>query len=146
VVGETGDILIPEEAWREYQYRPGEKVIILPGSRTSGGFSIAKKTFLEKAGLSDILVSTPDLAGFRIGEGKTITSRGRVLCWTSLRDNSRLALPLHTLGAYGVGPGNRLLVARGSYVGVAMILRGPIVEEAKKHPEIDIFKVKTNKN
>lgn len=141
VVSETGDILIPEEAWQEYQYQPGEKVIILPGSRTSGGFSIVKKSLLAKAGLSDIMTRNPDLAGFQIGEGQTINSNGRILCWTALRDNGRLAILLPTLEAYGIRPGNYLLVARGSYVGVAMLCRGPIVKEAEKHPEIEVFKV-----
>lgn len=143
VVSATGNILIPEEAWQEYQYEPGEEVIIIPGSRASGGFSVVKKSLLEKAGLSDILTGNPGLARFRIEEGKTVNSHGRILCWATLRDNRQLALPLKTLEAYGVRPGNHLLVGRGSYVGVAMMVQGPIIEEAKKHPEIEVFKVKT---
>jgi hypothetical protein len=38
-----------------------------------------------------------------------------------------------------VEPGDRLLAVRGSRYGLGFIARGPIYEEASKHPELEVF-------
>ena len=38
----NGEIKIPNEVIVEYDLQPGDKVIIMSGSKTSGGFSIVK--------------------------------------------------------------------------------------------------------
>ena len=141
LISEDGGILIPEEAWREYRLKPGEKVIIMPGSNTSGGFSIAKKSLLVESRLSDILAWNQDLAEFRIAEGDIIDTKGRKLCWAIIHAGGFLQLPPRTLEAYGIRPNDYLLAVRGSYVGIGMIAKGAICEEAKKHPEISVSKL-----
>ena len=39
----------------------------------------------------------------------------------------------------GVKPGDRLLAVRGSRYGLGFVARGPIYEEAVKHPELEVF-------
>ena len=39
----------------------------------------------------------------------------------------------------GVKPGDRLLAVRGSRYGLSFVARGPIYEEALKHPELEVF-------
>jgi bifunctional DNA-binding transcriptional regulator/antitoxin component of YhaV-PrlF toxin-antitoxin module len=140
VVSKDGKIPIPEEARREYQLKSGERVILIPGSNTSGGFSIAKKLRLEQSKLSDILTRNPELAKFRTEEGETININGRNLCWVTIEKGGLLQLPPHTLEVYGVMPGDYLLAVRGSYIGIGMVVRGRLIEEARKHPEIAVFK------
>ena len=48
-------------------------------------------------------------------------------------------LPPRALTAYGIQPGDRLLVIRGSNLGVGFGVRGPIIEEANRHPELEVF-------
>ena len=134
-----GSIQIPEEAVWEYNYSSGEKVIIMSGSKTSGGFIIARKSVMEQTILSEILVKNPDLADYKIEKGKTIRFGKRHLCWTEINGKGVISLPPETLEKYGVQTGDRLLSGRGSYAGVAMIARGPIVDEALNHPELSVF-------
>lgn len=140
VISEDGGILIPEEAGQEYQFESGERVILIPGSNTSGGFSIASKSLLEQSRLRDILIRNPDLAEFLVKEGNVIDINGKNLCWVTIHGNGLLQLPPHTLEAYGVKSGNYLLVVRGSYIGIGMAVKGPLVEEARKHSELAVFK------
>ena len=112
----------------------------MPGSNTSGGFIISRKSVIEKSRLSNILERNSDLAEFRIKEGKTINIGGKSMCWTTMRDNDQLLLTPDILEAYGVKLGDHLLAGRGSYIGLAMLVKGSIIEEARKHPEIAVFK------
>ena len=139
IISEDGGILIPEEARQEYQFKSGDRVIVIPVSNTSGGFSIDRKPLLEQSKLSDILTQNPDLAEFRIEEGKAIDINGKNLCWVTIHENGFLRLPFHTLEAYGVRPDDCLLVIRGSYIGIGMAVRGPLVEEARMHSDIAVF-------
>ena len=134
-----GRIRIPEEAVQEYNFVPDEKVIIMSGSKTSGGFIVARKSVMEQTILSEILIKNPDLADFQTGKGKTILFGKRYLCWTDINGKGVISLPPETLEKYGVQTGDRLLSGRGSYAGVAMIVRGSIVDEALNHPELSEF-------
>ena len=139
IIGADGSILLPEEARHEYQLELEDRVLLMPGSKTSGGFSVTKKSRIKRSKLSYILTQNPDLAEFRIKEGETINVGGRILCWATVRENGQLLLSLPVLEAYGVKPGDHLLAARGSYMGIGLAAKGPLVEEARKHPEIVVF-------
>lgn len=41
-VNDEGKIVIPSKAFIEYHFKAGEKIILLSGSRTSGGFGLTK--------------------------------------------------------------------------------------------------------
>jgi hypothetical protein len=112
VVGPAGQIQIPPEAYAEYGFQTGERVIITRGSERSGGFGMGRQ---EK------LANSPLQPRF-IGEA-TVGAAGRVV------------LPPEAC----VRPGERLLAARGSGFALGFLQRGPIYEEAIKHPEVEIF-------
>jgi len=65
---------------------------------------------------------------------------GRPHCWAELR-GGRVVIPLETLAKYGIESGDKLLVIRGSGRALGFAVRGPIVEEADRHPELDVFAV-----
>jgi len=138
-IKEDGGIVIPGEAAQEYRLSPGMNVILISGSKTSGGFIIAIKSLLEQSALGGILIENPDLNNFQIEEGKTIEFKKRKYCRVKTCENNMIILGRQTLDAYGIKPGDNLLSGRGSYIGIAMIVKGPIVEYAKKHPEIETF-------
>ena len=138
-VRENGEIIIPQEAIEEYHLQPKEKVIIGSGSKTSGGFFIARKSTLEQSAFSFIFVNNPELAEFRLAEGNTVLFKGRSYCWVSLKETGTIMLNFPALKAYGVKSGDYLLSIRGSNIGLGLAVRGPIIEEAKKHPEIPVF-------
>jgi len=140
IVSNNGDIKIPKEAIKEYQLQPSNKVIIISGSKTSGGFSIVKIEKLTDSPLSVVLNDNPKLANFKLSKGETIQYRKRFFCWTEILKDGKIQLPIETLIVYGIRPGDAVLSARGSGLGVGFIVRGPIIKEAEKHSELKILK------
>lgn len=135
-VGEKGKIRIPGEAREEYHLHPKDKVILCQGSKTSGGFSIIKEEVFRASRLSSLLDANPRLATFQLPKGAPITYKKRIFSWTEICDDSSICLPLETLQMFGIQSGDRLLVVRGSGLGVGFIVRGPIIMEAQRHADL----------
>lgn len=114
IVGRQREITIPPEAYAEYGFQAGEPVLFLRGSRRSGGFSIGRVERLEQS---------------------QIPIHQRAFARGEIQSKEKIELPLKT----GVQLGDRLLAARGSGLALGFLTRGPIYEEAKKHPEIETF-------
>jgi hypothetical protein len=115
-VGREGEITIPPQAWREFGFRAGEVAIFTPGSRKSGGFAISVPALAMEA--------EERMGGAALRE----LGRGRF-------DSGWVRMPPEL----GVQPGDRLLTVRGSCYGLGFVARGPIYEEALKHPELEVF-------
>ena len=137
-IGDDGSITIPPEALVEYGLLEGESVIVMPGSRRSGGFGLARAEKLEQSPVGAFLNECPELASFDLPEGEVAEIDGRHYCWVAVRDGS-VRLPPEMLSAYGIGAGGRLLVGRGSHMAISFIARGMIVEEGRRHPELEVF-------
>jgi bifunctional DNA-binding transcriptional regulator/antitoxin component of YhaV-PrlF toxin-antitoxin module len=137
-VGLGGRIAVPPEARLEYRLEETERLLVVPGSRTSGGFGLAPRRAARSTVLAGLADSQPSLTAFLIPEGEVVTHRGRPYCWVELRSGS-VALSPATLERYGIRVGNRLLVIRGSGLAVGFAVRGPIVQEAERHPELEVF-------
>jgi hypothetical protein len=112
VVGPGHEVCIPPEAYAEYGFRPGDVVFFMKSSRSSGGFGLGKQ---------EILAASPILSR-RLAEG-IVTSEGLV----------------HLPPEMAIQPGERLLVVRGSGLALGFLQRGPICDEALKHPELETF-------
>lgn len=141
-ISPEGDIFIPPAAMNEYAFNDGDRVILLSGSRKSGGFGLTRLEILEKSELRTLIDTLPGLRDYRIPRGETIEYRGRLFGWTVIESGGYIRLPLGTLAGYGCTPGELLAVGRGSYLSLAFIARGPIIQEAFRHPELEIFGVK----
>ena len=140
-IGKTGAIIIPPEAKVEYGFQDGDRVIILSGSRKSGGFGVTKSSILQKTSLARILQDISSLANYRIPEAETIENKGRWLCWSTIKTGGYIQLPAETLSKYSLEPGDLLAVGRGSNLALSFIARGVILEEALKHPELELFEI-----
>jgi bifunctional DNA-binding transcriptional regulator/antitoxin component of YhaV-PrlF toxin-antitoxin module len=138
-VSDRGKIAIPDESKEEYNLATCAKVILIPGSKRSGGFGVTTKKLLENSRLSTILDSCPRLAEFQEPEGKAVEINGKTCCWVKLSKDGTITVPLETLKTYGINSGDRLLVVRGSNVALGFPVRGPIIDEAKKHADIEMF-------
>jgi hypothetical protein len=112
IVDLSGGIQIPPEAYAEYGFQQGATVIITRGSRRSGGFGMGR---LEK-------LASPPLQSCFVGQSTIGTDR-------------QVTLAPET----GLKPGDRLLVVRGSGLALGFLQRGPIYDEALRHPEIQMF-------
>ena len=114
VIGPLGELTIPPEAYREYGFQAGDEVTFLPGSRRSGGFGLGTRRLLSQ--MPEPLQS-------------------RVLARAHIGEDGRLVVP----DAVGLRTGDRLLVVRGSGRALGFVARGPIYEEALKHPELEVL-------
>jgi bifunctional DNA-binding transcriptional regulator/antitoxin component of YhaV-PrlF toxin-antitoxin module len=139
-VDSNGRIVVPSEALEEYGFKYADKVIVMPGSKRSGGFALTTPSLLKNSRLSVILDENPRLAGFQLPEGETVTVGTRTYCWVKLNSKGEFVVPTETLKEYGVNLGDRLLVGRGSGLALAFIAKGPIVAEARRHSGLSVFK------
>lgn len=138
-VGNNGKIAIPNEAIKEYKLTRNENLILMPGSRRSGGFGLTTEKLLKNSPLSVILEKNPQLAEYQVSEGEALEINGKTYCWVKIHNDGSITVPIETLKRYGVKPGDRLLSVRGSNRAIGFPVRGPLIEEAKKHPEIELF-------
>lgn len=138
-VGDKGEILIPPEALQEYDLIRYENLILIPGSKRSGGFGLTSIEKFKKSPLGAVLEKNPQLAKFQVPEGKALVIDKKIYCWVKTDNSGAIIVPIVTLKKYGINAGNFLLVVRGSYLAIGFIVKGPIVEEAKNHPEIQRF-------
>jgi len=139
-VNVTGKVAVPDEALAEYNLVVPCKVILLSGSKRSGGFAITTLSLLKNSVLSRPLDENPKLTSFQLPEGEAITVAGKPYCWVTLNTNGCITVPLKTLKRYGVNAGDRLLSVRGSCFALAFCVKGPIIEEAKKHSNLIVLK------
>jgi hypothetical protein len=117
VVGAERKITIPPPAWRKYGFQAREMAIFVAGSRTSGGFAISTPRL------------TAESDAKRGGVGLRELGRG-------LFGNESVVIPPEVQ----VAPGTWLLVVLGSCYGLGFVARGPIYEEATRHPELEVFR------
>ncbi|HVP94402.1 MAG TPA: hypothetical protein VMS89_04440 [Methanoregulaceae archaeon] len=129
---------VPEETIREYAIQSDEKVILISGSKASGGFVVARRSFLEQSTLSGILSNNPELAEFRTKPGELIRYKGRLYCWGILH-NGLLKLPAEIMCTFCIQPGDNLLVIRGSNLGFVCAKSGPLVKKVRSFPGIPVF-------
>lgn len=120
-------------------------VVLISGSRTSGGFGVMRPDLIEASPLGLALHECPGLAGTE-SEGALIEWNRRLYTRVTLHSGSFDLPAVDDLPAaespgygYGLHAGDLLLVVRGSYVGPSFLSRGPLTEEARRHGELDVF-------
>jgi bifunctional DNA-binding transcriptional regulator/antitoxin component of YhaV-PrlF toxin-antitoxin module len=138
-VSEKGRIFIPQEARDEYGLKQWERVILMSGSRRSGGFAVTTPGLLAGSPLATALSRFPRLRTFQMPEARVVRVEGMSFCWTSIDEEGYITLPEATLREYEIMPGDRLLAVRGSGLALGFALRGPIVDVALTHPGIEVF-------
>jgi hypothetical protein len=114
IVGPGRELVIPPAAWDEYQFQVGDEVTFIPGSRRSGGFGLTHARLLA---------------------GGPAPLQMRALALSRVDEVGRVVLP----SVVGVQPDGRLLAVRGSGRALGFVARGPIYEEALRHPELACF-------
>jgi hypothetical protein len=137
-VAKTGRIRIPEDAFMEYGFRENEAVILMSGSNTSGGFALSRISRIQESPLSSILRAHPALTYQGIPAGRLLKFNSKFVCWALIVEKS-ITLPFATLQQFGIKRDALLLTVRGSNFGLGFIIKGSIIEEAKKHKELKIY-------
>jgi bifunctional DNA-binding transcriptional regulator/antitoxin component of YhaV-PrlF toxin-antitoxin module len=138
-VSEGGRIAIPREAMDEYGLKERDKVIVMSGSRRSGGFAVTTPSHLRDTPLAAVLRRFPRLRTYQMPEARVVRVEGRAFCWAAIGEGNYLTLPGMTLREYGIMPGDRLLTVRASRLALGFALRGPIVDEAAALRDLEVF-------
>ena len=138
-IGKDGRIKIPDEAFKEYELDRDDKVIIMSGSKTSGGFGLASKRLLENTQIGNSLNKYPNLIHFDIPEGEVIWIEKKLFCWVKMEKMGIVTFSKKLLQSFNLNYNQLLLVGRGSGLAVGFISKGLIYVEAKKHPELKIY-------
>jgi hypothetical protein len=137
-VSSDGKIAIPPDAFAEYKFIDGDRSFLFSGSKTSGGFGLTTSKLLGSSPIFKMISARPELSGFKIPEGQFVEIHSRIFCWITIQDQC-IFVPENTLRHYSIRIGAQLLTVRGSGLALGFIVRGPIIEEAKKHPDLPVY-------
>ena len=138
-VSAEGKIVIPPETLNECEIHVNDEMVLTSGSNTSGGFIAVKLSRLENSKLAVLLDNLPELRMPDIPGSGIMHSGDRVFYRTSIEKGGSISPGAAILTEYGIETGDRLLVVRGSGLAPGFIVRGPIVEEARRHSELEVF-------
>lgn len=138
-VGKEGKIRIPPEAYEEYNLKEDKCVILFSGSKTSGGFGLSSIRILKNSIMKEVLEKNTKLAQFKIPEGDVIKFKNKKYAWVQISEEGNIFIPEGTLEEFKIKYNDLLLSGRGSHLAIGFISKGPIYNEAKKHPDIKIF-------
>ena len=137
-------IRIPDETYDEYKFLTTDKLIILSGSKSSGGFSICSPHTMSSYqlannifGLIGYIKKSDSFSGERL---EIVRSGKRLISWTYLDKEKYFMLSKELVASLGLEIGRRLLVGRGSGMGPAFINKGIIYNEALKHKDLMEYK------
>jgi hypothetical protein len=137
-------VRIPDETYDEYRFIKTDKLIILSGSKSSGGFSICSPVTISNYkpgnnifGLIGYIKESDSFTGERL---EIVRSGKRLISWTYLDKEKYCVFSKELVTSLGLGIGRRLLVGRGSGMGPAFINKGIIYNEALKHKDLLEYK------
>ena len=132
-LNDSSTITLPPEIVDEYEFKPHERLVLMPGSRKSGGFTIVPQRNLTDSPLNPLRKLE------KVHEDQVLMSRGKPFIVTRLREDNTVSISKETLNIFGLEKGDKLLAVRGSGLGPGFIAKGPIIIEALKHPEINEY-------
>jgi len=140
IINDDYTIQPPKMAVEEYSSAAEGKVILMSGSKTTGGFSVSRKSSIEKSKMAPLLDANPSLRDYKLREGEVIEYNGRFFCWLSISKSGSIKLNDEILRAYSIKIGDRLLAIRGSCVGFAMGAKGRLIGLARNYEgEIEVY-------
>lgn len=85
-------IQIPEQAVHEYALTDIENIILITGSKATGGFCITTYSLLSSSKLCHILTDCPQLREQTLPMGKLITYKGRGYTWVPIGKGGIISL------------------------------------------------------
>lgn len=131
-IKEDGCVHFPGKVIEEYGLSQCSELILISGSKISGGFCISTYQTLLASKLNNILKSNPKLMKRETLDGEAISYKGRRYCWTAFYDGEHIKLTEDMLKEFELKIGDNLLIIRGSNIAYDCIVKGPLVEMAQQ--------------
>lgn len=131
-----GCVQIPEQIIDEYHLFTEDELILISGSKSSGGFVVSRSGLIKNSIMGGLFSDHPEFENYTLPEGAPVNWKGRQYCWVKINKRGRFRLNTETLGCFKIKEGDRLLSIRGSNIGFVMAVRGPIVVRANNCTEL----------
>ncbi len=138
-LGENYKIKVPPEALNEYGILKGEEVLIISGSKKSGGFGITTPSLLEGTPIGKNLLQNIKGSSSQHIENKSKSNRIKISTSSYIDEEGYVSVNQEFLKEYNLEKNEKLLVGRGSGLAMGFIAKGPIFQEAQQHLELEIF-------
>lgn len=139
VLGEDLAVRLPPQALAEYAMAAESRVVLMSGSKSTGGFVVSTLGLLAPSKLGHILRALPALAAGSLEPGVLLPYKGRLYGAAPLAQGRILLAPGHTK-AFGLSPGARLLCIRSSDIAFTLGAKGPLWDRAGRYAgEIPMF-------
>jgi hypothetical protein len=129
-IGKEGCVQVPEQVIDEYQLFTEDKLILISGSKSSGGFVVSRQGLICESIMKGLLIDHPEFRYYSLPEGKPVKWKGRYYSWVKINKQGVFKLPAETFTCFNVKERDRLLSIRGSNVGFVLAVKGPLVEAA----------------
>lgn len=141
IISDSQQIIIPKQAYDEYLLKNCDKVILISGSKRTGGFCVSNRMMIEKSGINGLFEAFPLLYEYKTKEGEFVKYKGRLYCWLKQKDGI-LSLSNETLSVLNLKTSDKLLSIRGSDIAFVMGAKGLLIDRAiKTDKRIDIFEI-----
>ena len=135
-VSQEGVITIPEEAFKEYGFFKNEEVILIPGSKKSGGFGLSFLRLLQDSLIGKEIQNTLGSKDLASMQNELVPLKTRTIGISRIIDNRKVKLKESILEQFHIKKQNDLLVVRGSGFALGFLTKGPIYQEAKKYKDL----------
>jgi len=133
-------IKLPDSAVNEYKIASEGKVILISGSRKTGGFCVSRRKLLANSEIGEVLREIPQLDSYAVPEGSFAKWKGRLYCWLAISTEGTIRLTDEIFQGLSIKKGDRLLCIRGSDIAFVMGAKGPLVELASSSKsQIDVY-------
>ena len=131
IISNENKIRFPAEALLQYPVHEEKRIIIMTGSKKTGGFCVTSKQLLLKSRLKHILDECLELSEYELKEGEFIRYKGRGYAWVSITATGVIALTEETMKYLNLAAGDALMAIKSSNIAFTMGAKGPLM--AKVH-------------
>lgn len=135
VVNPDQTIFIPPQAIQEYGITTDEKIILISGSKTSGGFLVSRKDLILKSKIDHLFKEMLLILNCESSERSFIYYKDRYYCNITINSRGKIIFNNEILDIFKICTGTELLVVRGSSIAFAMVAKGPLLEKARSFKE-----------
>lgn len=133
-------VQIPDQALCEYGVTKDNKIIIITGSKTTGGFCVTNKSLLSHSKLKHILDDCISLSNYSIDSGEFIRYKGRGYSWLPISSAGVVRLTKDAMKYLNLVIGDKLMCIRSSDIAFMMGVKGPLIERANAYKgEIKLY-------
>lgn len=132
-IKDKNEVIIPPQAIIEYDIVSEGKVILISGSKATGGFVVSRLSLIEKSIFKNIFDIYPFLRTYQTNELELLPYKGRLYTWTFITPEGKLKLNEAFLDKLNLKIGNRLMAIRSSDIAFVMGAKGPLIKKGNEY-------------